>query len=80
MVLEYKTDDFDTLRMDMRNPFVELEPLENEIAVVDGALKMLVEAGILPHTQYDHEKLLAHRKAVAELFERADLLVVKVCF
>lgn len=69
MVREYRTSDYDTLRMDYRNPFAELEPIEDEIAVVDGALKLLVEAGILPYTNYDHEKLLAHRKAVAELFE-----------
>jgi predicted O-methyltransferase YrrM len=69
MVREYRTDDFDTLRMDYRNPHVAIEPLENEIAVVDGALRLLVEAGGLPHANYDHEKLLAHRKAVAELFE-----------
>lgn len=69
MVREYRTNDFDTLRMDYGNPFVELEPIEDEIAVVDGALAMLVEAGVLPHRNYDHAKLLAHRKAVAELFE-----------
>lgn len=69
MVAEYRTDDFALLRMDYRNPHVELEPLVNEIAVVDGALKLLVEAGVLPHTNYDHAKLLAHRKAVAQLFE-----------
>jgi len=69
MVSEYRTSDHDTLRMDYRNPFVELEPIGNEIAAVNGALEMLVEAGILPHTNYDHDKLLAHRKAVAELFE-----------
>lgn len=69
MVREYRTDDSETLRMDYKNPFVELEPIENEIAVVDGALRMLVEAGVLPHTDYSHAKLLAHRAAVAELFE-----------
>lgn len=69
MVREYRTDDSETLRMDYRNPHVAIEPLENEIAVVDGALAVLVEAGVLPHANYDHEKLLAHRKAVAELFE-----------
>lgn len=69
MVREYRTDDSETLRMDYHNPHAELEPLENEIAVVDGALRLLVEAGVLPHTNYDHEKLLAHRRAVAELFE-----------
>ena len=69
MVREYRTDDFDTLRMDYRNPHAAIEPLENEIAVVDGALRLLVEAGVLPNANYDHAKLLAHRKAVAELFE-----------
>ncbi len=69
MVGEYRTDDFATLRMEYGNPHKELEPLDDEIAVVDGALKLLVEAGALPHTDYDHAKLLAHRKAVAELFE-----------
>lgn len=69
MIREYRTDDFETLRMDYSNPFAELEPIVDEIAVVDGALKMLVEAGVLPHRSYDHQKLLAHRRAVAELFE-----------
>jgi len=69
MVTEYRTDDFATLQMDYRSPHEQLEPLANEIAVVDGALRALVEAGVLPHTDYDRAKLLAHRKAVAELFE-----------
>lgn len=69
MVCEYRTDDHITLKMDYRNPFVELEPLDSEIAVVDEALRKLVEAGILPHTNYDRDKMLAHRKAVADLFE-----------
>ena len=69
MVREYRADDFDTLRMDYRNPFVEIEPVANEITVVDGALRLLVEAGVLPHANYDADKLLAHRKAVAKLFE-----------
>lgn len=69
MIGEYRTEDYETLRMDMRNPFVELEPVEDEIAVVDGALKLLVQADILPHANYDHARFLAHRNAVAELFE-----------
>jgi len=69
MVSEYRTEDFATLRMDYGHPHKELEPLADEIAVVDGALKLLIEAGALPHASYDHEKLLAHRRAVAELFE-----------
>jgi predicted O-methyltransferase YrrM len=55
--------------MDYRNPHRELEPSEQEVAVVDGALRLLVEAGALPHTDYDHDRLLAHRKAVGDLFD-----------
>ena len=62
-------DDYDTYRMDYGNPHRELEPLENEIAVVDGALAALQTAGVLLHTEYDHDKMLAHRRAVAEQFE-----------
>lgn len=69
MIHTYRTDDWDTLRMDYRDPFREIEPLEDEIAVVDGALRTLKERGIIAHTDYDHDKMLAHRKAVAELFE-----------
>lgn len=69
MILTYRTPDWDTLCMDMQDPFRKLEPLENEIAAVHGALRMLCDAGILPNTSYDHEKFLAHRKAVPELFE-----------
>lgn len=55
--------------MDYGDPHRLLEPLEEEIAVVDEALGVLHEAGVVPHTSYDHEKLLAHREAVQELFE-----------
>jgi predicted O-methyltransferase YrrM len=55
--------------MDMRRPHEQLEPLEREIAIVDGALEMLCAEGILPHTSYDHERFLQHRAAVAEHFE-----------
>jgi len=51
------------------DPHRALEPLEKEIAVVDGALDVLHEAGILPHTSYDHAKMLAFRQAVRDLFE-----------
>jgi len=69
MICEYRTRDWDTLKMDYRNPHREIEPLENEIETVDNALDMLVEAGVLPHKDYDHKKMLAHREAVAENFE-----------
>jgi predicted O-methyltransferase YrrM len=68
-VCTYRTDSWDSYRMDYSNPHLALEPLETEIAVVDEALAALVAAGILPHADYDREKMLAHRQAVAELFE-----------
>jgi len=66
---EYRAADWDAYRMEYADPFRELEPPEQEIAVVDGALQALVEAGILPHREYDGDLLLAHRRAVAEEFE-----------
>ena len=65
----YQSDDWDEYRMQYQEPHLELEPLEDEIEIVDRALAVLREAGVLPHVDYDHEKLLAHRKAVQELFE-----------
>jgi len=55
--------------MDYADPHVRLEPMEKEIAVVADVLDVLVADGILPRTGYDHDKLLAHRRAVAESFE-----------
>ncbi len=69
MVLEYRSPDWDRYVMNYREPFKQLEPLEQEIRVVDEALTALKHAGILPHTDYDCEKFLAHRKEVAEKFE-----------
>lgn len=69
MVRTYRSEDWNTYRMDYSNPHRVLEPLEKETAVVEAALQVLREAKVLPHTDYDHAKLLAHRQAVAELFE-----------
>ncbi|MBD3181660.1 hypothetical protein GF312_05160 [Candidatus Poribacteria bacterium] len=66
---EYRSDDWNSYKMVYGEPHRQLEPLEKEIEVVDEALNVLKEVGILPHTDYDHEKMLAHRKAVAENFE-----------
>ena len=55
--------------MDYRNPHRSVEPLFLEIRVVDAAIAMLHEVGILPDTAYDHSRMLAHRRAVADLFE-----------
>lgn len=69
MTETYRAPDWDTYRMDYRNPFVELEPVDRETAVVAEALDTLRRAGIIPHCEYDADRLLAHRKAVAERFE-----------
>ena len=69
MAETFFADDYDTYRMDYGNPHRELEPLEREVAVVDEALAALHAAGIIPHADYDHAKMLAHRRAVAEQFE-----------
>ena len=69
MAQEFRAGDLDEYRMEYSNPHKQLEPIEKEIAIVDEALSMLHEAGILPHTRYDHARLLAHRQVVAELFE-----------
>ena len=55
--------------MDYGRPHEELEPQDQEIAVVDRALAALQHAGALPHTRYDHARLLAHRRAVRAQFE-----------
>ena len=69
MARTYQSEDWDQVRMDYSDPHGELEPLDREIAVVDEALAVLCEEGILPHARYDHDKMLAHRRAVQESFE-----------
>jgi predicted O-methyltransferase YrrM len=65
----YRTEDWDSYRMSYADPHRPLESEEQEVEVVDGALRELVDAGALPHSDYDHGKFLAHRAAVAELFD-----------
>jgi len=66
----YRHETWDAYRMDYhRDPHKVLEPIETEIAVVGEALNALLDDGILPHTDYDMEKMLAHRRAVRDLFE-----------
>ena len=69
MAETYCSEDWDRYRMDYHHPHRALEPLAREIAVVDEALAALRAAGVLPHTRYDHARMLAHREAVKELFE-----------
>jgi predicted O-methyltransferase YrrM len=69
MATTYRTADCDSYRMTYESPHKAMEPLSTEVAVVAEALAALCEAGLLPHTHYDGEKMLAHRHAVAKLFE-----------
>lgn len=69
MAKTYEADGAREFVMEWGDPHKRLEPLEREIEVVDGGLQLLADAGVLPHTDYDHDKLLAHRAAVAEHFE-----------
>jgi predicted O-methyltransferase YrrM len=69
MAVEFRAPDWYAYRMDYRRPFAELEPIEDEIRIVDEALSALVDAGVLPHTDYDRDRFLAFRQAVQELFE-----------
>ena len=65
----YESEDWNTYKMDYRNPHRELEAMEKEIATVDAALGVLQQEGVLAHTQYDHARMFAHRRAVRDLFE-----------
>jgi predicted O-methyltransferase YrrM len=69
MATTYEAAGWRRYQMNWHAPHVQVEPLEQEIAAVDAGLAALVEAGVLPHARYDHARLLAHRRAVAEQFE-----------
>ena len=69
MVCEYRSDDWQDYKMVYKEPHRVLEPLEREVAVVDAALQTLCETELIAHTEYDHDRMLAHREAVRELFE-----------
>ena len=69
MARTFQTGDSGTYRMDYDHPHAVLEPMEREVAVVDEALAVLRDEGVLPHTAYDRAKFLAHREAVRREFE-----------
>jgi predicted O-methyltransferase YrrM len=69
MAGEYRSADWDTYKMVYAEPLAELEPLEVEDAEVGRCLAALVDAGILPHADYDRAALAAHRAAVRSEFE-----------
>jgi len=69
MARAYEADGWRGHEMSFGDPHRTLEPLEREVAAVDGALACLVEEGVLELAAYDGEKFLAHRRAVREKFE-----------
>lgn len=69
MARTYQHPSWDSYRMDWHDPHHQLEPLAQELAVVEEALAVLVDEGILPHPNYDHGLMLILRRAVAERFE-----------
>lgn len=69
MALEYRAPDWNKYRMDYAHPFLELEPLEQEVRIVDEALLAVRDAGGLAHIRYDRAKMLAMRRAVRDSFE-----------
>jgi predicted O-methyltransferase YrrM len=69
MALTYEIADWRSYKMNWHDPHRQIEPVEHEAAVVDAGLALLAQAGVLPHADYDHAKLLAHRAAVADQFE-----------
>ena len=69
MARVYKADQWHQYVMSWHDPHRQLEPIKREIAVIDEALEALVEAGVLPHSQYDPARMLAHRNRVRETFD-----------
>ncbi len=69
MALTYRTDDWSNYKMVYKEPHRSIEPPAQESAAVDGALAMLVQAGILPTGDYDEGRFLAFRQGVRETFE-----------
>ena len=69
MAIEFRSADWDSYKMDYRDPHRPLESPQREVEIVDEALAALVGIGALPSKRYDLGKFLAHREAVADSFE-----------
>jgi predicted O-methyltransferase YrrM len=65
----YQAPDWADYRMSYQDPHAEVEPLEQEISVVNDCLNTLVEAGIIPAIEYDQFRFTEFRRTVAERFE-----------
>ena len=71
MARQFKAPNWEQYQKELKydDPHREIEPLDREISIIDDALAELVAAGILPHADYDKEKLLAHRAGVRDKFD-----------
>lgn len=69
MPLEYRIPDCNRYEMDRRHPLRRFEAVEKEQSVVHDCLESLVEAGILPHSDYNEEGLIAMQRALEANFE-----------
>lgn len=69
MALTYEVPGWREYRIDYRQPHRTVEPLDDEIQAVDGALSLLRDAGMLDEVEYDHERFMAFRSAVRDSFE-----------
>lgn len=65
----HEAPDWRQYAMVYHEPHKDLEPIEKEVAVVASALKVLHACAIIPTMEYDHEKMLAHRRLVRDTFE-----------
>ena len=65
----YEADRWDQYVMNWHDPYRQIEPLDRETKVVQEALNVLVQEGVLAHTHYDDAKMGAHRAAVRENFD-----------
>jgi len=61
--------DWPTYMMNIRRPFVPLEPDDREVAIVADVLTKLSAAGMLPTVGYDLGRYQAMRRTVEEMFE-----------
>jgi predicted O-methyltransferase YrrM len=69
MARAYEAEGWREHVIDFKEPHKPVETLDREVAAVDGALRVLAEVGILPHTRYDMDLMLAHRAAVRDRFD-----------
>jgi len=69
MTEQFEVEGWQAYRMNWRRPHRSLEPLDDEIEVIDRALDALVARGVLPHAHYDKASFAAHRRAVRERFD-----------